>query len=63
MRGRNGQLTQLVSGVGNTELNKVSSRDHDVVNTVAEIEGRATSWRRMTVTLMTRGLNVLNNRP
>jgi hypothetical protein len=41
----------------------VSSRDLGVVNTVAEIEGRATSWRRMTVTLMTMGLNGLNNRP
>jgi hypothetical protein len=49
--------------VGNTELNKVSSRDHGVVNTVAEIEGRATSWRRMIVALMTMGLNGLNNRP
>jgi hypothetical protein len=41
----------------------VSSRDLGVVNTVEEIEGRATSWRRMTVTLMTMGLNGLNNRP
>jgi hypothetical protein len=63
MRGRNGQLTQSVSGVGNTELNKVSSRDYGVVNTVTEIEGRATSWCRMDVTLMTMGLNGLNNRP
>jgi hypothetical protein len=28
-----------------------------------EIKGRATSWRRMVVTLMTMGLNDLNNRP
>jgi hypothetical protein len=41
----------------------VSSRDHGVANTVAEIDGRATSWRRMVVTLMTMGLNGLNNRP
>jgi hypothetical protein len=34
-----------------------------VVNTVVEIDGRATSWRRMVVTLMTMGLNGLNNRP
>jgi hypothetical protein len=60
--GCNGQLTQSVSGVDNTELNKVSSRDHGVVNTVAGIEGRATSWRRTVVTLMTMGLNGLNNR-
>jgi hypothetical protein len=33
-----------LSGVHNTELDKVSSRDYGVVNTVAEIEGRATSW-------------------
>jgi hypothetical protein len=33
------------------------------VNTVAEIESRATSWRRMIVTLMTMGLNGLNNQP
>jgi hypothetical protein len=63
MRGRNGQLTQSVSGVGNTELDKVSSRDLGVVNTVAEIEGRAASWRRTCVTLMTTGLDGLNNRP
>jgi hypothetical protein len=63
MRGRNGQLTQSVSGVGNAELDKVSSRDLGVVNTVVEIEGRVTSWRRMVVTLMTMGLNGLNNRP
>jgi hypothetical protein len=55
MRGCNGQLTQSVSGVDNTELNKVSSRDLGVMNTVAEIESRATSWRRMIVTLMTMG--------
>jgi hypothetical protein len=55
MRGCNGQLTQSVSGVDNTELNKVSSRDLGIVNTVAEIESRATSWRRMIVTLMTMG--------
>jgi hypothetical protein len=41
----------------------VSSRDLGVVNTVADIDGRATSWRRMTVTLMMMGLNGLNNRP
>jgi hypothetical protein len=63
MWGRNGQLTQSVSGVDSTELNKVSSRDLGVVNTVAEIEGRATSWRRTVVTLMTMALNGLNNRP
>jgi hypothetical protein len=63
MRGCNGQLTQSVSGVDNTELDKVSSRDLGVVNTVVEIKGRATSWRRMVVTLMTMGLNDLNNRP
>jgi hypothetical protein len=49
--------------VDNTELNKVSSRDLGVVNTVAEIDGRATSWRRMVVTLMMIALNGLNNRP
>jgi hypothetical protein len=49
--------------VDNTRLNKVSSRDHGVANTVAEIEGKATSWRRVTVTLMTMALNGLNNRP
>jgi hypothetical protein len=59
----NGQLTQSVPGVDNTELNKVSSRDYGVGNTVAKIEGRATSWRRMIVALMTMGLNGLNNRP
>jgi hypothetical protein len=58
MRGRNGQLTQSVSGVDSTELIKVSSRDLGVVNTVAEIEGRATSWHRMDVTLMTMGSTV-----
>jgi hypothetical protein len=58
MRGRNGQLTQLVIGVYNTELDKVSSRDYGVVNSVAEIDGRATSWRRVTVTLMTMGSTV-----
>jgi hypothetical protein len=63
MRGCNGQLTQSVSSVDNTELDKVSSRDLYVVNTVAEIEGRAMSWRRTVVTLMTMGLNGLNNRP
>jgi hypothetical protein len=45
------------------ELNQVSSRDLCVVNMVAEIDGRATSWRRTVVTLMTMGLNGLNNRP
>jgi hypothetical protein len=63
LRVSNGQLTQSVSGVDSTELNKVSSRDLSVVNTVAEIDGRAMSWRRMVVTLMTMGLNGLNNRP
>jgi hypothetical protein len=63
MRGCNGQLTQSVSGVDNTELNKVSSHVLGVVNTIAEIESRATSWRRMIVTLMTMGLNGLNNQP
>jgi hypothetical protein len=58
MRGRNGQLTQSISGVDSTELNKVSSRDLGVMNTVAKIEGRATSWRRMDVTLMTMGSTV-----
>jgi hypothetical protein len=58
MRGCNGQLTQSVSGVDNTELNKVSSRDLGVVNTVAEIESRAMSWRLMIVTLMTMGSTV-----
>jgi hypothetical protein len=52
-----------VSDVGNTDLNKVSSRDLGVVNTVAEIEGRATSRRRMVMTLMMMALNGLNNRP
>jgi hypothetical protein len=55
MRGRNGQLTQSISGVDSTELNKVSSRDLGVMNTVTKIDGRATSWRRMDVTLMTMG--------
>jgi hypothetical protein len=45
--------------VDNTKFNKVSSRDLCVANMVAEIEGRATSWRRMTMTLMTMGLNGL----
>jgi hypothetical protein len=40
------------------ELDKVSSRDHGVMNTVAEIDGRATSWRRMVVTLVTMGSTV-----
>jgi hypothetical protein len=40
------------------ELDKVSSRDHGVANTVAEIESRATSWRRMTVALMMMGSTV-----
>jgi hypothetical protein len=39
----------------NTELNKVSSRVYGVVNTVAENNGRAMSWRRMIVTLVTMG--------
>jgi hypothetical protein len=33
------------------------------VNTVAEIDGRAMSWRRTVATLMTMALNGLNNRP
>jgi hypothetical protein len=41
----------------------VSSRGFGVVNTVAEIDGRVTSWRRTVVTPMTMGLNGLNNRP
>jgi hypothetical protein len=61
MRGCIGQLTQLVIGVYNTELDKVTSRDYGVVNSVAEIEGRTTSWRRMIVALMTMALNGLNN--
>jgi hypothetical protein len=44
--------------VDNTELDKVSSRDYGVVSTVAEIEGRTTSWRRMIVALMTMGSTV-----
>jgi hypothetical protein len=40
------------------ELDKVSSRDHGVVSTVAEIDGKATSWRRMVVTLVTMGSTV-----
>jgi hypothetical protein len=40
------------------ELHKVSSRDHGVVNTVAEIDGKATSWRRVVVTLVTMGSTV-----
>jgi hypothetical protein len=41
----------------------VSPGGFGVVNTVAEIDGRATSWSRMIVTLMTMGLNGPNNRP
>jgi hypothetical protein len=41
----------------------VISRGFDIVNTVAEIDGRATSWHRTVVTLMMMGLNGLNNRP
>jgi hypothetical protein len=41
----------------------VSPGGFGVVNTVAEIDGRATSWRRTVVTLMTMGLDGLNNRP
>jgi hypothetical protein len=41
------------------ELNKVSSCGLGVVNTVAEIDGKTTSWRCMVVTLMTMGLNGL----
>jgi hypothetical protein len=40
----------------------VSPWGFGVVNMVAEIDGRATSWRRTVVTLMTMGLNGLNNR-
>jgi hypothetical protein len=40
------------------ELNKVSSRGLCVVNTVAEIDGKATSWRRMVMILMTMGSTV-----
>jgi hypothetical protein len=61
MRGCIGQLTKLVIGVYNTELDKVTSRDYGVVNLVAEIEGRTMSWRRMIVALMTMALNGLNN--
>jgi hypothetical protein len=63
MRGCNGQLTQ--SGIWRIQhgAQQWSARDLSGVNTVAEIEGRATSWRRMTVTLMTMGFNGLNNRP
>jgi hypothetical protein len=61
MWGCNGLLTQLVIWCIQHELNKVSSRDHGVVSTVAEIDGKATSWRHMVVTLMTMGLNGLNN--
>jgi hypothetical protein len=49
--------------VGNTELDKVSSRNLGIVITVVEIDDRATSWRCTVVTLMTMGLNGLNNRP
>jgi hypothetical protein len=49
-----------VSGVDNTELNKVSSCGLGVVNTVAKIDGRTTSWRCTIMTLMTMGLNDLN---
>jgi hypothetical protein len=41
----------------------VSPWGFGVVNAVAEIDGRATSGRRTVVTLMTMGLNGLNNRP
>jgi hypothetical protein len=40
----------------------VSPRGFDVVNTVAEIDGRATSWRRTVMTLTMLRLNGLNNR-
>jgi hypothetical protein len=40
----------------------VSSCGLGVVNTVAEINGRTTSWRCMVVTPMTMGLNGLKNR-
>jgi hypothetical protein len=41
----------------------VSPRGFGVVNMVVEIDGRATSWHRTVMTLMTMGLNGLNNRP
>jgi hypothetical protein len=41
----------------------VSPWGFGVRNTVVEMDGRATSWRRTVVTLMTMGLNGLNNRP
>jgi hypothetical protein len=51
----NGHLTIRVSGVDNTELNKVSSWGLGVLSTVAEKDGGVTSWRRTVVTLtMTR---------
>jgi hypothetical protein len=40
----------------------VSPGGFGVVNMVAEIDGRATSWRRTVVILMMMGLNGLNNR-
>jgi hypothetical protein len=58
MRGCNGQLTKSGIGVYNTELDKVSPCDYGVVNSVAEIEGRTTSWRHMIVALMTMGSTV-----
>jgi hypothetical protein len=41
----------------------VSPWGFSVGNMVAEIDGRATSWRRTGVTLMTMGLNGLNTQP
>jgi hypothetical protein len=41
----------------------VSPWGFGVGNTVAEMDGRATSWRRAVVTLMTMGLNGLYNQP
>jgi hypothetical protein len=62
LRGRNGRLTIRVSGVDDTELNKVSSWGLGVVKTVAEIDGRATSWRRTVMTLTQMRSNGLKNR-
>jgi hypothetical protein len=52
-----------VSGVGNTKLNNgqlMRSRRREYG---CGIDGRTTSWRCTVVTLMTMGLNGLNNRP
>jgi hypothetical protein len=63
MRGSNGQLTQSGIWCGQHEaqqgqLTRSLRREYGCGN-----RGRATSWRRMTVTPMTMGLNSLNNRP